>query len=45
MKDFFVEKYTDKVVNMGFLDENNVNVNMSAEGKGRRQAIYDQESK
>ena len=40
MKDAFVERYTDKACMIGLRDESKVNVNMSKEGKQRRQDLY-----
>jgi len=45
MKDPELEKYIEKSVNIGLYSEDDVNINMSPEGKKRRQDIYDGETK
>lgn len=39
MKDYDLEKYIEKTVNIGLYKEDDVNINMSPEGKKRRDLI------
>ena len=45
MKDPELEKYIEKTVDIGLYSEDEVNINMSPEGKMRRQAIHEGEIK